>query len=558
MPVTAPFSRKNNHMLQFIIAVPMALATMIGMFSQTQKQGSSPADGGLHDTITILQTADIHGQIMPHSELFWTEGQIQYKQLGGLAHIKTLFDAHRAQDPGGTIILDGGDFIQGSGIATLSKGMAFPRLIEAMGYDFLIPGNWEVVYGKEQMLRVLEDYRTPVIAANMYDDATGGALFPPYIVKTVKGLRLGFIGYNDPEVPIRQNPSFSKGMRFDQPMANLKSLVRELKDNQDVDMLFLVTHLGISKQFAMANDPAFADIDYILGNDTHERIRQPLQGKYARVTEPGAFGSFVGKLQLVFRDGELVDERYELLEVDPRRYPADPQMAEMIDRETEAYSEELDEVLGYTKTDLYRYFVVENPMDNLITDAARWKTGADISISNGFRFSPPIQVTNGRAPITRSDLWNMLPVNEKVKLARASGTQILEWLERELHNVFAEDPMERFGGWLVRFSGMELEFFANKPKGHRVASVKIAGQPLDPERLYTISACRREGEPEDMLCRLPGTLDAEVMDYTVHEALEAYLREKGTVAPVKDGRARALDLGDNVLSQLPGSSYHFH
>src|SRR5690606_33434698 len=66
LPATAPFSRKNNHMLQFILAVPMALATIIGIFSQEQKQGSSPEDGGLHDTITILQTADIHGQIMPH------------------------------------------------------------------------------------------------------------------------------------------------------------------------------------------------------------------------------------------------------------------------------------------------------------------------------------------------------------------------------------------------------------------------------------------------------------------------------------------------------------
>lgn len=60
----------------------------------------------------------------------------------------------------GTIILDGGDLIQGSAVAALSKGAAFGPIIKAMEYDFLIPGNWEVVYGKEQMMRVLESFET--------------------------------------------------------------------------------------------------------------------------------------------------------------------------------------------------------------------------------------------------------------------------------------------------------------------------------------------------------------------------------------------------------------
>lgn len=48
------------------------------------------------------------------------------------------------------------------------------------------------------------------------------------------------------------------------------------------------------------------------------------------------------------------------------------------------------------------------------------------------------------------------------------------------------------------------------------------------------------------------------MDYTIHDVLEDYLKEKGTIAPVNDGRARAIDLPPNVLSQLPGTDYHFH
>jgi len=165
-------------------------------------------------------------------------------------------------------------------------------------------------------------------------------------------------------------------------------------------------------------------------------------------------------------------------------------------------------------------------MDDFITDAARWKTGVDISISNGFRFSTPISVEEGgKSPITKADLWSMLPVNEKVKIGKATGKQIKNWLEKELNNVFAADPTERFGGWLVRFSGMELTFYANKPMGERVASITIGGKPMVEDQLYSMSACRREGEPLPTLCRMPNTVETEVMDYTIHDVIEEYLKE---------------------------------
>ncbi|MDX5443234.1 MAG: 5'-nucleotidase C-terminal domain-containing protein, partial [Hymenobacteraceae bacterium] len=204
------------------------------------------------------------------------------------------------------------------------------------------------------------------------------------------------------------------------------------------------------------------------------------------------------------------------------------------------------------------YLVVENPMDNMITDALRWKTGADVAISNGFRFSSPIVPdTSGKAAITYSDLWNMLPVNENVKTGKATGKQIQDWMEKELHNVFAEQPLERFGGWVIRFSGMEMTFNANAPKGQRVVSIKIGGKPIELEKEYKLAACLRRGEPEHMLCRMPNAKDPKVLDYTAHEAIAEYLKHIGTVAPVTDGRAKALDLENPVLSQLPNVDYVF-
>lgn len=542
------------------IALGLGIIGAIAVSSCKEGTASGQVETLPQDTlsITVLQTADIHGQLDSHPELFWEDGKIRIKERGGLAHIQTLFEEEKTQNPGRTIIVDGGDLIQGSGYSALSEGAVFSEAIKAMDYDLLVPGNWEVVYGKKRMLEILNGFDTPVIAQNMFHEETGEPLFPPYWIKEIEGIKLGFIGINDPDVPVRQNPVFSKGLNFSGIEDGVKELISKMKQEKDVDVLFLVTHMGIFKQVNLANMELSKGVDYILGNDTHERVRQPIPGKYAKVTEPGAFGSFVGKLTLHFVDGKLVGDEYKLMDVDPKIYPADSEIQALVDKAKAPYRDNLETVIGHTSTPMYRYLTVENPMDNMITDAARWKTGVDISISNGFRFGNPIVPENGKpAPITRANLWNMLPVNEKVKTGKVTGKQIKDWLENEMHNAFAQNPTERFGGWLVRFSGMKVDFNSQAPKGQRVNSITVNGEPIQADEYYTISACVRPGDPIDNLCRIPDVKDVEVMDYTIHEAVEDYLAEHSPVSPEWEKRAYCDYLGRYSFSTVPGTDYEF-
>ena len=475
-----------------------------------------------------------------------------------MANIKTLFKMERQKNPNRTIIVDGGDLIQGSGYTALSEGKVMPELIKNMGYDVIIPGNWEVVYGKDVMIDVMQGYDTNVIAQNMYHEKSEELLFPAYSVKEIEGVRIGFMGINDPDVPVRQNPIFSKGIAFSGLTNDLKKQVDDLKVNEDLDVLFLVTHLGIFKQVELANNTLSENVDYILGNDTHERVRKPIQGKYAKVTEPGAFGSFVGKLTLHFVNGILVDDDYELIDVDPEVFPADKEVQSLVDKAKAPYEEHLETVIGYTKTPIYRYLTVENPMDNMITDAARWKTGADISISNGFRFGNPIVPEDGKsAPITRANLWNLLPVNEKVKTGKATGKQIKDWLEKEMHNAFSQNPTERFGGWLVRFSGMKVNFNSQNERGNRISAITVNDEPMKDDKFYTISACVRPGDPIENLCRMANVKDVEVMDYTIHDVVEEYLKKNSPISPTLEGRAYCEYLGTYSFSTVPKTNYKF-
>jgi sulfur-oxidizing protein SoxB len=544
----------------FIAASSIIGILLVLVSCKTEKSNVMASNDSVSDTlsITILQTADIHGQLDTHPELFWEDEKVVFKNRGGLANIKTLFDRERKKNPDRTIIVDGGDLIQGSGYAALSEGNVMPEIIKNMGYDVIIPGNWEVVYGKDIMMDVMKDYDTKVIVQNMYHDKTKKPLFPASWVKEIEGIRIGFLGINDPDVPVRQNPIFSKGISFSGLDENLKRIVDDFKVDEKVDVLFLVTHLGIFKQVELANNTISENVDYILGNDTHERVRKPIEGKYAKVTEPGAFGSFVGKLTLHFVDGILVNDDYELIDVDPTIFSADKEIQALVNKEKAPYIEHLETVIGYTETPIYRYLTVENPMDNMITDAARWKTGADISISNGFRFGNPIVPEDGKpAPITRANLWNLLPVNEKVKTGKATGKQIKDWLEKEMHSAFSQNPTERFGGWLVRFSGMKVNFNSQNERGNRISAITVNGEPMKDDKFYTISACVRPGDPIDNLCRMANVKDVEVMDYTIHDVLEEYLKENSPVSPTLEGRAYCEYLGTYSFSTVPKTDYKF-
>src|SRR5690606_22774555 len=116
-------------------------------------------------------------------------------------------------------------------------------------------------------------------------------------------------------------------------------------------------------------------------------------------------------------------------------------------------------------------------------------------------------------------LWNLLPVNEKVKTGKVTGQQVKDWLEREMHNAFAQVPTERFGGWLVRFSGMEVSFNSQGNRGKRVQSITIKGEPMQMDEYYTISDCVHSVDPINYRGRIPNVKDVEVKDYYIHDVV---------------------------------------
>ncbi|MFT3910785.1 MAG: 5'-nucleotidase C-terminal domain-containing protein [Ferruginibacter sp.] len=512
--------------------------------------------------ITILQTTDVHCQVHPHDELFWENEQIAFRRTGGYANLATLFKEVKEKNKN-TFIIDTGDMFQGSQLSVETTGKALQPILNAMGYNLYLPGNWEVIYYKEAMQKLLGGLNAPKICANMYHDLGDGKrgelIFPPYYTWSVAGTKIGFVGYTDPLVPIRQSPAYSKGIIYASPEENLEHYIHVLREQEQCSFVILLSHLGLSQQIALANSKACEGVDYIFGGDTHERVRKPIECKYAKVVEPGAFGSFVGRLDIIVENGKVIKTNYALVEVDETKYKPDEKVLSIVQNTEQPFAGGINKVIGYSKIPLYRYFVVENTIDTLIIDALKWKIGTDFVFSNGFRFCPPNMKKDatGNIPITEGYLYDMLPVNSQVRTGKATGTQVRDWLEKELKNVFSSDASKRLGGWVVKFKGMKVEFKAFDEVGKRVQSVMINNQPIDPQKEYTICACEREGDPPDMLCRMTNVKDAQNSPYALHDVIKDYLAQHSPVSPMPESNAIILDAPKTLLSQVSGVDYRF-
>jgi 2',3'-cyclic-nucleotide 2'-phosphodiesterase (5'-nucleotidase family) len=562
----------NNNRRNFIknigalgISIPF-VTPIYGFATETEYQEIENQDlvnNNLPQIISILQTTDVHCQIHPHDELFWEDNKVVFSKTGGYAYMATMLNDLKKKNPN-TYIIDTGDMFQGSELSVKTTGEAFVPILDALKYDLYLPGNWEVIYGKKQMQTLLGKLNAPKICTNMYHDLgegkKGELIFQPYQIWNVAGAKIGFLGYTDPLVPIRQSPVYSKGIIYTKPEENLAHYIDVLKNQENCSFIIMIAHLGLSQQIALANMPECEGVNYILGGDTHERVRKPIVCKYAKVVEPGAFGSFIGKLDLTVQNGKVTADNYELLEVASSKIKPDPTIQKLLNEKESVYKKHIDTVIGYSTIPLYRYFVVENPIDTMIMNGLKWKfPEIDIVLSNGFRFCPPRTTPDqtGNIPITNGFIFDMLPVDSTIRTAKVTGKQIKDWLEKELNNVFAKDASKRFGGWVVKFKGMEITFNAFGESGQRVQTVTVKGAPIDDSKLYSVLACERDGDPEDMLCRIKGVVEPKNTTSTLHTVMIDYLKDNSPITPVPAKSAKALDAPDTLLSQVTGVDYVF-
>ena len=497
--------------------------------------GSEMKDANLR----ILWTNDTHGYLSPnfHRE----EGDADYAdrakiegKLGGFAHIATVVNRQRAQAPDKTILVDGGDTWHGTIVPLRLNGKPVLDVMNAIGYDAMVPGNVEFIYGKDILTGLIKDAKFPIVAANMFDLDFGERIqspnLHPYIIKKVGALKVGIIGMTYQWNSKTVAPAAVEGWSFGLREEEVQNDIDHLRNKEGVDLVVMLSHMGWPADAKYAT--IVNGIDVIVGAHTHDILYKPtmVYNENAKrdvlIVQAGSQGKMLGQLDLKVEGKKIAAFEQTLFPIRSKDIPADPKIQKMIDDARAPYKAELERVIGKTDTLIYRLANWQNTADNLITDAIRERSKTDVSFSASWRFG----ASTLPGPITVEDIYNLIPSEAPVNLMKIKGSDLKEVLEEAIDNVQAQDAFEQVGGDMLRYSGMEIVVDLKKTFPNRIQSIKVAGKPFEPNKMYTMSGLNAAVNNDER------SVDKVITNKVGPLEVIAYIEEKKVVAPKLDNR----------------------
>lgn len=472
--------------------------------------------------LTILQVNDTHGYLEAHPELIWTGKEASFPLLGGYARIASVFKQARLTNPDGVLALDNGDTLHGTYPAMASKGEALIPLLNAFELDAMT-AHWEFAWGPAHFRELVSRLKYPMLAINCYDKVTGARPFPASTIVSRAGLRIGIIGIAASIIDKSMPPHFSEGLGFTQGVDELPAEIKRLRQIKAADLIIVLSHLGFPQDTKIAK--VVSDIDVIVSGHTHNRLKHPVQVGRTTIIQSGCHGAFVGRLDLQFADGEIVDMRHELITIDASIAP-DDEMVRLVNDVMRPYRTMLNEVVGHTSIGLHRDTVLSAPMDDVLLAAVALASGTRIAFSNGWRYGAPIPPGH----VTVNDLWNIIPPNPSVSTVDLTGSEIWELMEENVQRTFAGDPFEQMGGYLKRFRGMTIYGKLENPPGERIEHIFVGDQPIDLAKLYCVSFVTSQGVPHKF-----GTNRLDLQIKAI-DALKSYFQSGKDIDPETLGR----------------------
>lgn len=432
--------------------------------------------------------------------LDFVEGAREYGRLGGFSHLKTLIDRLRAEaGPGRSILLDGGDLMQGSGLADATKGACMIEAANLLGVEVLT-GHWEFTYGEDGLRDALKAFKGEFLAQNVFlteeaafndkpaFDAASGRVFKPATVKEAGSFRIGVIGQAFPYVPIAHPKRFTPDWTFGIRDAELQKVVDELRQKDKVDAVVLLSHNGMDVDLKLAS--RVTGIDIILGGHTHDAVPQPIvvtnPGGKTLVSNAGSSGKFLAVVDLELAKGAVKSVRYHLLPVYADLLKADADMQAFIDRLTKPHAAAHAEKLAVAGDLLYRRGNFNGTMDQLICDALRHELDAELALSPGFRWGNSMLPGE---PITMGDVLAETAITyPQVYVQEMTGAQIRSIMEDVCDNLFNPDPYYQQGGDMVRIGGLDYACAPGEPVGRRISDMTLDnGEPLDAGKAYKVA-----------------------------------------------------------------------
>lgn len=491
------------------IARLLPTATALGLILGAGAAAAEPA------TITILHVNDL-------DRMSADDGR------GGVAKVAAVANAAKAEHDN-VLLTNGGDNISPSLLSGFDQGAHMIDLLNAAGVNIGTLGNHEFDFGPDIAKERIAEAEWTIVSSNVVgpDGEIIDGAAPTHLME-MGGYTLGFMGLTSVGTLVKSSPGDHDILEVTEVAAAVAGQLREA----GADLVIAIAHTDLSEDEALRSQAA---VDLILGGDDHI-LSTYWNGEVAYV-ESASQGEYVTEVTLSLDRDDDGDVEWSpaFRTIDTVSVEPDAEVAALVQEYEDQLSAELDVEIGVTETEIdSRRASVrggETAIGNLITDAMREATGADVAITNGGGIRAD-KIYEPGTTLTRRDIQSELPFGNKTISIEVSGADIVAALENGFSAI--EDVSGRF----PHVSGMSVVYDPAAEPGSRVVEVSVDGEPIDPDATYTLATndfMGRGGDGYDMFADAPRVIDEMAGRLMAGQVMD-YIANQGTVAPTVEGR----------------------
>ena len=411
--------------LSVLLAMAMVLSLTVTSFAADT---AADAKAEMAGKTVILHTNDVHGAV---------EGYAYIAQL------KADYEAKGAE----VILVDAGDFSQGTTYVSFTKGADAVTMMNAAGYDVVTLGNHEFDYGYAQLKENMSKAKFKVVCADVFNEDGTPIFDANYTYTTKSGVKVGFFGMETPETQTKANPALIKGLTFATGDAFTKAAADQVAALKDADVVICLAHLGVDAESAPYRSTdlyaAVKGIDFIVDGHSHTVMTKGEKGEPIQST--GTAFANIGVI--VIDDASKKIESNSLYEIkedtakDATVATAAKTIVDRVDKEYGVVFAKSEVTLNGAKAPNGNRDSETNNGD-LITDAMLWKVmqnkegltvDADhvVAITNGGGIRAAIKPGD----VTKKDINTVLPFGNTVAVIYVTGAELLEALEASTYSL---------------------------------------------------------------------------------------------------------------------------
>ncbi|MEL7036612.1 MAG: 5'-nucleotidase C-terminal domain-containing protein [Cyanobacteria bacterium J06592_8] len=524
-------------------------------------------------TITLLHTSDIHGYLMP-----WDYYTNKPAELG-LAKVATLIEQERAKDPN-LVLIDDGDTIQGTPLAhyyniiDTQSPHPIATAFNTLNFDAVTLGNHDFDFGMEVLSRWMNQLEAPVVCANVVQ-ADGSPAFKPYLIKEVKGVKIGILGLTTTAVINWLPPENFGGLSFTDPIKTAHQYVPELR-NKGAEIVIIAQHTGWTKapKNYRSNPEAWltepqtwkttgatpdenvtlelaeqvAGIDIILAGHSHINIPKVVINNVL-IAEPSYWGKALSKYTVKL---ERQGQTWQIIEKDSTNLSVKaveplPRFVELLQTQHQQIISYLNQPIGEAKSEFVGGMAARIQgsalahLVNTVQRSAAGSMGYPVDISLTSIFTDKSQIEAGE--ITLRDAYNIYIYDNRLFILEITGEILRRALEKNaayFEQVKADtlpaSPRElvaenmRDYNWDI-YQGIDYTIDITKPLGQRITRLLLQGKPIEPNQVLRVALnnYRALGGGEFFMFKEGKIIDKSHQE--IRDFIAEYLKNKKTISP---------------------------